>query len=514
MKFRARHILVSAIAVGALALTACAGPGGDDGGGADVPQTFADVPQTFAVASNYPMTSLDAYGQYSADGGLLFVAKQIYDTLIVSDGKGGYTGHLAKSWEPSEEGKVWTFTLRDAKFSDGSTVTSADVKASIDAMITGGGAFSGTWKPIQVTTPDDKTVVLTSETTGSSVLTNLPVLQIEPASGITTAGFFDKPVGAGPFMVSSFTSDQEVVLEPNPNYWGDQPVADQVTIKTITDISVRITALLNGEVQAIWGVPDDQFGALQSNTSLSTKVQPGYALFTMWMNSQTPELKDRDVRAALWKAIDFETIQKALFPFSATPAKAPVSQATSGAGSFDPYTYDPERAKQMLADAGYPDGLTVDIQWDTSRPTFGDLATAMKSDLAKIGVTLNVIPKEHAVYLQDLLALNFEINLQAVGPVTNDATPDLSRLYKCSANRTGFCSDELDATIAEGDAAVDPADRKAAFLKVQQLIWDNAIGMFPMELAMPYAWSKTLDGFEPDPASAPNLAVVKVVAAP
>jgi peptide/nickel transport system substrate-binding protein len=507
MKFRARHALIAAVAVSALALSAC-GTGDDGGGGGE------DVPQTFAVSSNYPITSLDPYGQYSADGGLLFVAKQIYDTLIVSDGKGGYTGHLAESWEPAEDGKVWTFTLRDAKFSDGTPVTSADVKASIDAMVAGGGPFAATWGAITVATPDDKTVSLTSAITGSSVLTQLPLLQISPAAGIATAGFFDKPVGAGPFMVDSFTSDQELALVPNPNYWGDAPLADEVTIKTITDISVRITALLNGEVQAIWGVPDDQFGALESNPDLNTKVQSGYAVFTMWMNSQTPTLAEQQVRAAIWKAIDFDTIQQALFPYSAAPAQAPVSQAVVGAGQFDPYTYDPEEAKQMLADAGYPDGLSVDIQWDTSRPTFGDLAAAMKSDLAKIGVTLNVIPKEHAVYLQDLLALNFQINLQAVGPVTNDATPDLSRLYKCSAKRTGFCSDELDATIAEGDAAVDPADRAAAFLKVQQLIWENTIGMYPMELAMPYAWSKTLEGFEPDPASAPNLALVSVVAAP
>ncbi len=94
MKFRARHALIAAVAVSALALTACSGTGDDGGGGGE------DVPQTFAVSSNYPITSLDSYGQYSADGGLLFVAKQIYDTLIVSDGKGGYTGHLAESWEP------------------------------------------------------------------------------------------------------------------------------------------------------------------------------------------------------------------------------------------------------------------------------------------------------------------------------------------------------------------------------------------------------------------------------
>lgn len=502
-----KQLLVTALAAGALALTACSGqtPAGNGNGAA--------VAQSFAVAGNYPVTSLDSYGQYSADAGTGFVAKQIYDTLMVSDGKGDYVSHLATSWKGSDGGKVWTFALRDAKFSDGTPFTSADVVGSIARLVAGGGPLAATWKPITVAAPDAHTVTLTSGTGGVSILTYIPQLQIGPASEMSQPGFFNKPVGLGPFMVSSFTSNQEVDLVPNPDYWGKAAVAQDVKIKTITDISARITALMNNEVQAIWGVPDDQFSQLKSDKSLNTKVQPGYSQFTMWMNPKQPGLKDYKVREAIWKAINWSAIQKALYPYSATLSKAPVSQAVAGAGSFSPYTYSPSDAKKLLASAGYPNGLSVSLQYDSSHPDFPALVAAMKSDLAKVGVTLDVQAKEHAVWLKDLLALNFGINVQTTGTTTGDPTTDLARLYTCAANRTGFCSDSLDQLIAAGNAATSPATRTADFIKVQKSIWDNAIGMFPMDVAIPYAWSKSLSGFVPDPANSPDLSRVKVVSA-
>jgi peptide/nickel transport system substrate-binding protein len=503
MMSRRSRLLTAVLAAGALAaLTACSTPA----------EPEVEVPQVFEVASNFPVVALDPYGQYSADAGLGFVAKQIYDTLIAPDGDGGYVAQLATEWEPTEDGKVWTFTLREAQYSDGTEFTSADVAASVQLMIAGAGPFAKSWEVIGVETPDERTVVFTQPTTGAAIMSLIPQLNISPAELAVNPDFFAKPVGLGPFAVESFTSEQEVVLVPNANYWGDPVVAEEVTIRTITDISARVTALLNGEIQAAWGVPDDQFGPLLEEPTLNTEVTPSYSQFTMWMNSKQETLAELEVREAIWKAIDFESINAALYPYSATPALAPVSQAVAGAGQFEPRTYDPDEAKAMLEDAGYGDGLTLRLQYSAARD-FEQIAAAMKSDLAEVGVTLEVQAKEHAVWLEDLLALNFDINIQTTGPANGDPSSDLSRLYKCSANRTGFCSDELDELIAIGDAALDPAERTAAFLDVQEVIWDNAIGMFPLDVATTYAWSKTLEGFVPDPNFSPDLSAVKVVAA-
>lgn len=500
---RRRQMLGAVVAAVVLALAACSGSSGGSGGG--------ETPKTLTVSGNYPVTSLNPYGQYSNDAGTGFVAKQIYDTLFVSDGEGGYTAHLAKSWKASDDGKVWTMKLRKAKFSDGSSFTSADVKASVDALVAGGGPLAKVFKAVTVGTPDDSTVTFTSKTPGSSILTYLPLLRIGPAGEITKPGFFDKPVGLGPYQVTSFTSNQTVELTRNPNYWGEPAKTEKIEIKTISDISARITALMNNEVQAIWGIPDDQFKQLEDNDSLQTKVQPSYAQFTMWMNAKKPALSSYKVRKAIWKAIDFAKIQKSLYPYSATMAKAPTSQANVGAGSFpNPYTYDPKAAKKLLAEAGYADGLTIKMQYDSSHPDFKALASVMKSDLAKVGVTLEVHSKEHAVWLKDLLALNFGINLQTPAPATGDPTADLARLYTCAANRTGFCSDKLDKLIEAGNRAVAPKERTAAFIKVQEFIWDHAIGMFPMDVALTYAWSNSLSGFTPDPNSGPDLSTVTI----
>lgn len=497
------RLVTAALVAGVLALSACSAPA----------EPAEDVPQVLAVAGNFPVVALDPYGQYSADAGLGFVAKQIYDTLFKPDGEGGYIEQLATAWEPTEDGKVWTFTLREAQYSDGTEFTSADVKASVDLMIAGAGPYAKSWEAVGVETPDDRTVVFTQAQTGSAVLSLISQLQISPAELAADPAFFSSPVGLGPFMVESFSSEQEVVLVPNPNYWGEPATLEQVTIKTISDISARVTALLNDEVQAAWGIPDDQFAPLLENGDLVSEVTPSFSQFTMWMNAQNEALSNLEVRQAIWKAIDFATIQESLYPYSATIAQAPVSQAVAGAGQFDPYTYDPDEAKKMLEDAGYADGLTLRVQYSSARD-FAQIAAAMKSDLDKVGVTLEIEAKEQPVWLADLLALNFDINIQTTGPANGDPSSDLSRLYKCSANRTGFCSDTLDALIAKGDAAIEPADRTAAFIDVQEEIWKNAIGMFPLDVATTYSWSNTLEGFVPDPNFAPDLSTVKVVSAP
>jgi len=503
---RRKHLLAAVLAVGALTLTACSGPGPS---GTDT-DTGADIPQEIAVAGGWAISVLDPYGQYSRDQGLSFVANNIYDTLFVAESDGSYSPHLSTSWATDDDGKTWTFKLRDAKFSDGTDFTSADVKASVEAIESGGGPLAPLWKGVTVDTPDEHTVVLTPPTPGLAILGAIPELRIGPADQISEQGFFNKPVGLGPYMVKSYTPSQEVVLVRNPNYWGEPATLDQVTIKTIPDISARVTALLNGEVQAIWDIPDDQFKSLQDNPALNTKVQTSYSQLTMWMNASVPALSDLRVRKAIWKAIDWKAIQESLYPFSATLAKAPVSQAANGAGSFDPYTYDPDAAKQLLAEAGHPDGLTVRVQYST-RNDFAALTAAIKSYLAKVGITLDVQPMEQPVYAEKLLALDFEITAQPIGLATGDPTSNLSRLYASSANRTGFRSDELDQLIATGNAATDQAERTADFVKVQKFIWDNAIGMFPLDLAGTYAWSKTLVGFTPSPSYTPDLSQVKVV---
>ncbi|MHA7984450.1 ABC transporter substrate-binding protein [Rathayibacter sp. CAU 1779] len=500
-----RYLAVTVVTASALILTACS---------TAQPKSTStasdDASNPVTVAGAFPIVSLNPYGQYAADSGTGLATKQYSDTLVVSDGKSGYTPHLAKSFTSSADGKTWTLKLRKAEFSDGSDFTSADVKESADLMVAGGGPLAPTFKAMTIDTPDAHTVTITSATGGSGVLSFFQQLPISPAKEVNDPSFFDKPVGIGPFEVSSFTSNSELDLVPNPHYWGTAAKAKSVKIKTITDISARITALQNNEVQAIWGIPDDQFKPLTSDDTLTTKIEPSTNQFIMWMNAKQEGLSKLKVRQAIWKAIDFGAIQKSLYPYSAIGAKAPVSQAVPGAGQFSPYKYDPKAAKKLLAEAGYPDGLTVELQYDSTHPDYADLIAAMKSDLAKVGINLTVDSKEHAVWLKDFLALNFGINVQSTGPGTGDPMSWLARLYTCAANRTGYCSPDLDKILLAGDAAVDAKTRQADFLKAQQYIWDNAIGMFPLDLAVTYAWSSKLHGLTADATYMPSLATVTV----
>ena len=505
MKSSLRRLPLVGALVGALLLAACSTDPSDSGG-----ESEGAPAQSVTIAANDELASLDPFGQYAASLDMALVARQIYDTLIVPDDEGGYVPHIATEWTASDDGRSWTFTLRDVQFSDGTPLTSADVSASIEAVVAGGGPLAGVWEPIEVETPDDRTVVLTSPNAGAGLLSRLPELRILPADRIGEQGFFTEPVGLGPFMVESFTANQQAVLVRNPNYWGEPAKLDELTIRAITDVSAQVTSVMNDEIQAVWGIPDDQFAQLESVENLSTAIEPAYTNYVLWMNAQRPGLDTLEVRQALWMAVDFEAIREALLPSTAIPSEGPVSQALAGAGSFDGYEYNPERARELLAEAGYDGNLTVGIQYGTSE-TFQLLAEAIQSYLAEVGVTVELQPKESSAYLEDLLALNFDINLQTMGPKTSDPSTDLARLYPCEAQRTGFCNDELDALIEAGNATVDPEERVQAFLDVQEMIWDNAVGMYPMDVAITYAWSNSLSGFTPDPGAAPDMSVVEVV---
>ncbi len=114
--------------------------------------------------------------------------------------------------------------------------------------------------------------------------------------------------------------------------------------------------------------------------------------------------------------------------------------------------------------------------------------------------------KEPGVWLEDLLALNWDINLQSVSVPSLDAATNVGRLYPCDAERTGYCNEELDDLLAEADSVADPAQREDLYAQATEIIWNDAVGMFPMFPQIVYAWQDGLTGVDLDPSSVPGFA--------
>lgn len=463
--------------------------------------------QELAVGVQYPIENLDPHGASSQDAGTQLAATAIFSPLLTTVGPGEFEGDLAESWEANDDASEWTFALREGvEFSDGTPLTSADVVASFERLLDFGGPLSGNFKDYAISAPDESTVVFAPPGSDAALLGKLALFMVAPAD-IEESGF-DEPVGSGPFIVDDFEPGSVLKLKANPTYWGGEPELDTLELRTIPEIAARMTALQTGEIQVTWGMPDDQVAALRDDPNLEVESVPTAGVTTIWMNGST--IPDADVRRALWQAVDFDTIVTSLFPETGTPADSVVAPTVLGYAPQEPVKYDPKAAKAALEEAGF-DFSTV-LRFQFSQPQFAEVAQAIASDLSAIGVQVEVLEKEAAVFLDDLLALNWDINIQNHGSAGFDAATSLGRLYTCEAARIGYCNPELDEILAEASSTGDVEKREEYYAEAIEIVWNDAVGMYPMFVRTPYAWQSTVKGFVPAPDGRVDFSTVSIAA--
>lgn len=497
--------LTTAVAVAAALLAACSTTtGGDDDGGDGDGGSLGTV----TAAGTYPVESLDPHGAQGASTGTQFAGQAIFSRLVKPGPDGRLTSDLAKSWKPNKDVTKWTFTLRDdAKFSDGSAVTSKDVVASFLRMMALDGPNAGNFTDDEMTATSEHEVVLSSPRADASIPGKLSVFYVLPADvGQQDKAFFKDPVGSGPFTVGRFTPGDTLEMVPNKEYWGGVPKAKRVVLRNIPELSSRLTALRTGEVDVVWGIPDDQLGGLKKQDDLTLKTVPSTAQFSMWFNSSVPSLKEAKVRRAIWQAVDFKTIIGKLYPETGTPAEAPVASTVLGHAPQQPVKFDPKAARAALKDAGFDFSKKLRLQFANAE--FRPFIQAVVSDLAEVGVKAEPLEKEQAVFTEDLLALKWDINFQQLSTPTYDAASNLGRLYTCEANRNGYCNPKLDDLLADAGASADKAERTELYDQASRIIWRDAVGMYPMSVSIAYAWNNRLQGFTPDASGLPDFATL------
>src|SRR5690606_8399001 len=180
--------------------------------------------------------------------------------------------------------------------------------------------------------------------------------------------YWAKPIGTGPFVITEYVANDRFVFERNENYWGEKAKLKTLTMKQVTDVNGKITALSNGEAQVVGDVPYDQVEQVKAMDNVTFTQQSSLSYYFLWFDNKNEFLKDQRVREAMWAALDLKTIQESLFGDAAATMKSfcPVSAF----GCLEPtdgmVEYDPEHAKELLADAGYPDGFTGDAIYSTA----------------------------------------------------------------------------------------------------------------------------------------------------
>jgi len=365
---------------------------------------------------------------------------------FASDGQSLEPG-LAESWTYDAEGPSWTFVLRDGLvFSDGQPVTSDDVAFS-EGVWADGPNFGSLYANIEkVRAPDDRTVVFDLFDPD----TTLPILMSWSSSGVmpddfggrTRRDYFADPIGAGAFTVEEWSPGGRIVLARNENYYmPDRPYVDEVVIDVVTDANERATLFQSGQID------------LSEYVSSQTAPQYGDDLVALpssqvehlSFNTTREPLDDRDLRLAIAYAIDYEAIVGGPFAGYGTPPQgilapnlphwAPPSKA--------PFSKDLEQARTLLAGSDHPDPGTLEVIYDSGLPTDHLIAQVIQSNLADIGIDVELSGLETGAFLDRAFGLDADMVLWNYGAISPDEIDPIGWILGTSWLFTGFETDTL-----------------------------------------------------------------------
>jgi peptide/nickel transport system substrate-binding protein len=426
-----------------------------------------------------PRIGADAYSEH-VDG-------LIFSSLVSHDPEMKITPDLALSWEAPDP-LTYVFHLRPrVKFHDGRTLTSADVKFTFDSLLSGGikSPKRGSFKMVDsIDAPDDATVVFHLHEPYASFLWNLtrPAIGIVPRD--STASLAQHPVGSGPFRFVSATTDEEIVLARNDDYYGGAPKIEKLRIRIVPDVTVRALELRKGSADAtINSLTPDMVKTLGKEKDLIADEQPGTPLAYISFNFEDPMLAKPEVRHALAYATDRKTIIQYLLRGQARPAS---SLLPPNSWAFDSdvqkYDYDPARAEQLLEAAGYhrgADGMRLHLALKTSTDESTRLMSeAIADQWKRVGVALELRPLEFATFYNDITHGSFQ--MYALRWVGANMDPDIfefvfssKKMPPAGANRGHYSNPQLDVLLQQAHVEMDQAKRRVLLSQIQKIVAED-----------------------------------------
>jgi peptide/nickel transport system substrate-binding protein len=394
---------------------------------------------------------------------------------------------LATSWEISEDGLVYTFKIRQGvKFHNGRELTAEDVKFSLDRLrdpdVSIYAANYTAVESVDVVDPETVTITL-SRPFGTLLLFLTDRYSIVPQEAVDTLE--TQPVGTGPFMFDEFVLDQYVRLVKNPDYYEEGfPLLDAVEFKILGDEASKEAAIRSQSVDMAWFRDPRQAGALADSLDGLTSA-PGIPSRYIYMRLNMCEepFNDVNVRRAFSVAMDRQALVNTVIPAEYGGSVSSVvepSSAFAPQGELPYYAHDVEQAKALLAEAGYPDGITIDdYKVVAANQLDVDAAQVIEQQWAEAGIDVTIQPMEVGQILADWNSGNGR--LIQVGMVW-EPDPDarlFNTFHSSSATAQAFCinNPELDALLETGRAASDFDERFAAYQAAQELIADQAYAL-------------------------------------
>ena len=473
----------------------------------------AAAPTNLTIAVGVDADTLDPAGQTTTT--VANMVDYMFDSLLwpndersgVQSGQPQYTKlvpQLATSWTVSPDGRTYTFKLRQGvKFQDGTDFNADAVKFNIQRLLDPAVRNPNRYyftdvDETRIDTPDPYTVVLHLKQTSPTLLGRLasgPAEMLSPTA-VKKIGNDKIPLGpidagTGPYIFKEWVHGDHITLVRNPSYWGRKPYFDTVTFRVVPNAGTRETMLRAGDVQMAFEPPAPDVPALRKDPGLTVVSGPSDRDVFLGLNTQWGPFKDVRVRQAMNYAVNKDAIIHSVLFGLGHVLESPMTPALFGYARIQPggWPFNPTEAKKMLAEAGFPEGFSVDFRTPTGRYIQDyQFAQAVAAQLQNVGIHANISTSDWPTYVHWLLTPLAQTPLQmfALGWATQylDADGQLyGQFYSGQAPPNGlapmFYKDpQVDALLLQGQIVPDPAKRQQIYKQAQELIWKDAPWVF------------------------------------
>lgn len=440
----------------------------------------------------------------TTDGESSAVTVNIFEPLIrFKTEKTEVEPALAESWSVSPDKLTWTFKLRKGvKFHDGTPFNAEAVKFNYDRQMDPKNPWRFTGKfeywhlffggVTSIEAPDSETVIFRLDKPDATFQANLAMFSMGIGSPTAIkkygADYFKNPVGTGPYALEKWVRNEKIKLRRFEDYWGPKPEIEMLIFKPVPDNAVRLLELETNSIHVLDGINPDDVVHIRKNPKLKLITQPGLNVGYLAMNNEKKPFDQRDVRLAINYAINKPALVKAFFAEGTlgSPAKNPMPSMILGYNDkLHDYPYDPEKAKQLLAQAGLPQGFKTQL-WvmPIARPYMPQpqrIAEAIQADLKKVGIEVNIVSYDWGTYLDKLSKGDHTMAL--MGWIGDNGDPD-NFLYSLldknntikpsAANYAFYRGEAVHQLLVKARGVYDPKERASLYEQAQVLIKQDA----------------------------------------
>lgn len=458
-------------------------------GAAAPPPTAPAFRDQLIFAAPADATTLDPHNTTDTESDQ--VTMMIYEPLIAFDDVMRIVPRLAERWNVEPDGVTWTFHLRPGvTFHDGAPLDAEAVRLNFTRVLDP----VANHKRLSLFSMIDRVEVVDPLTV--RIITKYPFGAFEPtiahvssaivspvvarAKGAAFGSAADAVSGTGPYRVASWKKDQEIVLERFDGYWGAKGLTRQIVYRPIPEAAARVLALESGDVDVISRIPATDIPRLEVHPKVTVQKLPGVGAQQFRFNVSKKPFTDPRVRQAISYAIDRKAIVTNLVASFARPSTSALTSIMRGYTNLGEIPYDPDRARQLLREAGYPNGFATTIATTPRYPMGVELAEAVASDLKKVGIRAAIEVYDWATMVQFWAGLPPEKNPQQIfimgaGASTAHADWGLRPIFqtaRTNENNYGYYSNaEFDRVIEAAMRETDAVKRQALYTRAQQIVY-------------------------------------------